>query len=93
MHVEIDGSELSDGQTSDSGVWYAPNTDTFYILFVNLTRLLFRDGFISIYFEVNVELTPDPNELSIPNFNPLIIIGIAGCITGISAIIIKKRMG
>jgi len=91
VHFEIDGTEISDGLTSDSGVWYAPDTDTFYMLFVNMDMLLFRSGYIKIYFEVNVE--PDTTPDSIPSFNPLIIIGIVSSIFGISAIIIKKRMG
>ena len=91
VHAEIGGTEVSDGLTSDSGVWYAPDNDTFYLLFVNIDTLLFRDGYIDIYFEVNVE-PGSATEDVIPSFNPLIIIGIIGCISGISAIVIKKRM-
>ena len=39
---------------------------------------------------VNVEPPTQPPDL-IPSFNPLIIIGIIGFISGISAIIIKKK--
>ena len=96
MHVEIAGTDLSDGLTSDSGVWYAPNNDTFYILFVNMDTLLFRGGFITREFEVNVEPVEDPvtdnSELSISNFNPIIIVGISGFIITISVFLIKRRM-
>lgn len=51
---------LSEGLTSDSGVWYAPDNDTYYIIFINMDTLLFRNGWINIYFEVNVEPEPEP---------------------------------
>ena len=35
---------------------------------------------------------PSPTPNLIPSFNPLIIIGIIGCLSGLSAIIINKRM-
>ena len=52
----------------------------------------------SDYFSINiVEPDPDPDPTPtpdlIPSFNPLIIIGIIGCISAISAIVIKKKMG
>ncbi len=87
---------LSEGLTSDSGVWYAPDNDTYYIIFINWDVLLFRNGWININFEVNVEPEPDPDPTptpEIPSFYPLIIIGIIGCISAISAIVIKKKMG
>lgn len=42
----------------------------------------------SDYFSINIG---DNTPSLIPSFNPLIIIGIIGCISGISAIIIKKE--
>lgn len=99
VHVQISGTnttDLSDGLTEDSGVFYALENATFYILFVNMDTLLFRGGFISIEFEVNVEpASPtgsDPNELPIPSLNPMIVIGIIGFMSGIFVIKIKKRM-
>ena len=47
-------------------------------------------------FEVNVEPVEDPvtdnTELSISNFNPIIIVGISGFIITISVFLIKRRM-
>jgi len=49
---------------------------------------------IIVDIEIPVEPDPDPTPTPdlIPSFNPLIIIGIIGCISGISAIVIKKRI-
>ena len=44
----------------------------------------------SDFFSINVGYNPLS---SIPSFNPMIIIGIVSFISGISAIIIKKRIG
>ena len=81
---------VSNGQTSDSGVWYAPDTDTFNIVFINMDLLLLRNGYIDIYFEVNVEPSSQPDSIS--GFNPLVVIGVVGFISVISAILIKKRI-
>lgn len=44
----------------------------------------------SDYFSINI--TPTPTPIEIPSFNPLIIIGIVGCISAVSAILIKKKI-
>lgn len=73
VNVRIGDEELSIGETADSGIWIAPNNDTFWIIFINYDILLMRDGFIDIYFEVNVEPEPEPE----PNDdNDLKIIGV-----------------
>ena len=47
-----------------------------------------------IIVDIEIPTDPDPTHTPdlIPIFNPLIIIGIIGCISGISAIVIKKRI-
>ena len=49
----------------------------------------------SDYFSINmvdtVDQDPTPTPDLIPSFNPLIIIGIIGCISAVSAILIKKK--
>jgi len=182
VNFQIGGSVVSEGLETNSGIYTASSTDHFSLVFTNLDTSLFRDGFIHIYFEVNVPPPPLPgpftltstatnpdtdgsfslewtasadsddysvyqdnvllssdvtslfysitvtvnntydfkviaynvngetesNEISvivaippgepsptpslIPSFNPLIIIGIIGCLSGISAIIINKRI-
>jgi len=87
---------LSEGLTSDFGVWYAPDSETYYITFINFDILLFRDGFIDIYFEVNVEPEPEPAgpsepDPAIPSFNLIIIIGIIGIIGFIITKKIKSK--
>lgn len=67
----INDEDISIGEISDSGIWIAPSTDTFYIIFINYDILLFRDGFIDIYFEVNVEPDlPSPFTLTSNADNP-----------------------
>jgi hypothetical protein len=92
VYVQIDNTELSNGRTSDSGIWYPTYNDTFYIVFVNVDTPSFREGFIDIYYEVNSDIIPsDSTKKNISSFNPLIIIGIIWCISGTSAITIKKK--
>lgn len=80
---------VSDGLTLDSGVWYAPHTDTFYMLFINLDT--FHDGFISIYFEVNVEPTP-PDENPFPfGIIVILVIVIAISILTVGILVSKRR--
>ena len=87
---------LSEGLTTDSGIFFANETQIYWITFTNSDVRLSRSGFIDIYYEVNVEPEPTPTQtpspISIPSFNPLIIISIIGSISGLSAIIIKKRI-
>ena len=65
VYVELNNTELTDGLTEDSGIFYALETKTYYILFVNKDTLLFRGGFINIYFEVNVPPPPLPNPFTL----------------------------
>lgn len=50
----------------------------------------------SDYFSINMgdngDPTPTPSVILIPSFNPLILIGIIGCISAVSAILIKKKI-
>ena len=92
VYVQIGTTGVSNGKRSDSGIWYPTHNDTFYILFVN-TDTLMGEGFIDMYWEVNAESTPtDSTKDTVPSFNPLIIIGIIGSVSVISAIVIRKRI-
>lgn len=92
VYVQIGTTGVSNGRTSDSGIWYPTHNDTFYIYFVNIDTNM-GEGFIDMYWEVNAESTPtDSTKDTVPSFNPLIIIGIIGCTSGILVIVIKKKM-
>jgi len=56
VYVQIGTTGVSNGRTSDSGIWYPSYNDTFYLLFVNMDTE--REGFIDIYYEVNAESPP-----------------------------------
>ena len=92
VYVQIGTTGVSNGKTSDSGIWYPTHNDTFYIYFVNIDTNM-GEGFIDMHWEVNAESTPtDSTKDTVPSFNPLIIIGIIGCTSGILVIVIKKKM-
>lgn len=65
VYVELNNTELTDGLTEDSGVFYALENKTYWILFANKDTLLFRGGFIQIYFEVNVPPPPLPSPFTL----------------------------
>ena len=105
VEVSIDNEIISENKTSDSGSYVQTNST--HLMFINLDREWYRDGWIKIEISINTPLSngsvpndpdpndpdPDSNKLSIPNFNLMIFIGIVSFISGITAIIIKKRMG
>lgn len=62
----IENADLSkDGSTSDSGIYTAPTTMEYLLVFVNLDIQLFRDGWIHVYFEVNYEPPPPPGPFTL----------------------------
>ena len=93
--VKIDNEDISEGLEFDSGVWIAPRTDTFWIIFINYDILLQRDGYIDIYFEVNVEPEPEPEpepeDDDIIGIDLIPLITIISLATVIPLIIITRR--
>lgn len=62
---EIEGVPISEGLEEDSGIYIANITDSYLLVFVNLDIGLMRDGWIHIYFEVNVEPPPPPGPFTL----------------------------
>ena len=63
----VDGTAntISVGEEQDEGIWVAPTTNDFILIFINYDVGLFRDGFIHIYFEVNVPPPPLPGPFTL----------------------------
>ena len=56
---------VSGGLEADSGIYTAPSTGQFSLVFTNLDTSLFRNGYINIYFEVNVPPPPLPSPFTL----------------------------
>jgi len=90
--VKINNDGISEGLEFDSGVWIAPRTDTFWIIFINYDILLKRDGYIDVYFEVNVEPEPESeSKFNIIGIDLIPLITIISLATIIPLIIITIR--
>jgi len=62
VEVKFFEKVLSFNKTNDSGVWFAPRTDIFWLVFRNWDIPLLRSGFINISLEVRGEPIPDTTE-------------------------------
>ncbi len=65
VNFQIGGVEISDGLEENSGIYTASTADNFLLVFTNLDTSLFRDGFIHVYFELNVPPPPLPGPFTL----------------------------
>ena len=93
VEVSIDNEIISENKTSDSGSYIQTNST--YLMFINLDREWFRDGWIKIEISINTPLSDDSEPIDSESNEYTIIISIVGGVFAIiivgAVVILRKR--